>query len=224
MGSIAYSLNLDNSGQPPCAGPTKIRSIAKCAGLRTDAFMPFAELRNIFVEGRRRPEGTALNIQILVDVLGVALIAIGLLAAMVPALPGIPLIFGGIWLIAAVDQYLHIGLWWLVGIALIGAVALVMDFLAGVLGAKRAGASQRAVWGALLGTVVGLFFGLPGVLLGPFFGAVLGELAAGNSILRSTHVGVSAWVGLIFGTIIKLVASVTMVALFGFAWWWNRIP
>jgi uncharacterized protein YqgC (DUF456 family) len=72
--------------------------------------------------------------------------------------------------------------------------------------------------------LVGLFFGLPGLLLGPFLGALLGELAAGNSVLRSAHVGVSAWSGLIFGTIIKLVVSITMVALFGAAWWWNHAP
>jgi len=72
--------------------------------------------------------------------------------------------------------------------------------------------------------VIGLFFGLPGLLLGPFVGAVLGELTAGNSVLRSTQVGVSAWLGLIFGTIIKLVSSLMMVVLFGAGWWWNRGP
>jgi hypothetical protein len=155
-------------------------------------------------------------------VIAAALIAIGLVGAIVPALPGIPLIFGGIWLIAGVDHYRHLGLWWLLSIAFVGAVGLTLDLLAGALGVKRVGASPRAVWGALAGTVTGLFFGLPGLLLGPFFGAVLGELSAGNSILRSTHVGVSAWLGLIFGTIIKLVSSVTMVALFGAGWWLNR--
>jgi uncharacterized protein YqgC (DUF456 family) len=151
-----------------------------------------------------------------------ALILTGLVGAVVPAVPGIPLIFAGIWLIARVDQYRHVGPWWLAGIALVGVVGLTIDLVAGALGAKRVGASQRAVWGALLGTLVGLFFGLPGLLLGPFFGAVLGELAAGSSILRSTHVGASAWIGLIFGTMIKLVASVMMVALLGAGWWWNR--
>jgi hypothetical protein len=69
-----------------------------------------------------------------------------------------------------------------------------------------------------------MFFGLPGLLLGPFFGALIGELTAGNSLLRSAHVGVSAWAGLLLGALVKLVASVTMVALFGAAWWWNRTP
>jgi uncharacterized protein YqgC (DUF456 family) len=159
----------------------------------------------------------------LLDVIGAALIAAGLIGALVPALPGIPLIFGGIWLIAGVDGYRHLGVWWLLGIALVGVVGLTIDLLAGALGAKRVGASKLAVVGALAGTVVGLFFGLPGLLIGPFVGAVLGELAAGNSVQRSTAVGVSAWIGLLFGTLIKLVASIMMVALFGSGWWWNRV-
>ena len=162
-----------------------------------------------------------MQIDTLLYVVGALLILIGLAGAIVPMLPGIPLIFGGIWLIARVDHYNHLGVGWLVGIALVGAVGLTMDLLAAALGAKRVGASPRAVWGALLGTLIGLFFGLPGLLLGLFLGAVAGELSAGNSMLRGAHVGVSTWVGLLFGTLIKLVASVTMVALFGAGWWWN---
>lgn len=159
---------------------------------------------------------------ILLYVIAIALIVAGLVGAIVPTLPGIPLIFGGIWLIAGVDRYRHVGLWWLLGIAGIGAIGLTLDLLAGALGAKRVGASKQAVAGALAGTVIGLFLGLPGLLLGPFVGAVLGELAAGNSVLRSTQVGAGAWLGLIFGTIIKLVSSLMMVVLFGAGWWWNR--
>jgi uncharacterized protein YqgC (DUF456 family) len=164
-------------------------------------------------------ETITLRMAALWYLIAAALIVAGLVGAVVPALPGIPLIFGGIWLVARVDEYRHIGLWWLVGIGLVGAIGLTIDLIAGALGAKRVGASQRAVWGALLGTVIGLFFGLPGLLLGPFIGAVLGELYAGNSVLRSTHVGVSASIGLLFGTLIKLVASLTMVALFAAGWW-----
>jgi uncharacterized protein YqgC (DUF456 family) len=161
---------------------------------------------------------------VLLYAVATSLIVAGLAGAIVPTLPGIPLIFGGIWLIAGLDGYHHVGLWWLVGIAGVGAVGLALDFLAGAFGAKRVGASKQAVWGALAGTIIGLLFGLPGMLLGPFFGALIGELATGNSVLRSTHVGVGAWVGLIFGTIIKLVSSLMMVVLFGAGWWWNRGP
>jgi uncharacterized protein YqgC (DUF456 family) len=160
---------------------------------------------------------------IALNLLAAVLIVAGLLCAILPAVPGIPIIFAGIWLLAGVDGYEHLGKGWLIGIAVVGAVGISMDLLAGVLGAKRVGASRRALWGAFIGTLIGFFFGLPGLLLGPFAGAVLGELSAGNSPLRSTRVGVGTWIGLIFGTLVKVVASITMVALAGAGWWWNRV-
>ena len=159
---------------------------------------------------------------ILLYIVAAALIALGLAGAIIPTAPGIPLIFIGIWLIAGIDHYHHLGYGWLIVIAAVGAVGLAIDLLAGALGVKRVGASKQAVFGALLGTLIGLFFGLPGLLLGPFLGSVLGELAAGSSVLRSANVGVGAWLGLLFGTMVKLVSSFMMVALFGAAWWWNR--
>lgn len=154
--------------------------------------------------------------------LAAALIAVGLAGALVPAVPGIPLMFAGIWLISGMDQYRHLGRWWLLGIGTVGAVGLALDLLAAALGAKRVGASAQAVWGALAGTLIGLFVGVPGLLLGPFLGALIGELSSGARLRRSAQVGVSAWLGLIFGTIIKLAASLMMLALFGAGWWWNR--
>jgi uncharacterized protein YqgC (DUF456 family) len=150
-------------------------------------------------------------------VLAAALIVGGLLGSILPVLPGIPMVFGGIWLVAAVDGYRHLGMWWLVGIGALGVAGIAIDFVASTLGAKRVGASRRALWGAALGTVVGMFFGIPGLLIGPFAGALIGELASGNSVLRATHVGVGTWLGLLFGTLVKLVISFVMVGLFGLA-------
>ncbi len=150
------------------------------------------------------------------------LIAAGMIAAIVPSLPGIPLMFGGIWLLAGVDRYRHLGPGWLIAIGIVGAVGFGLDLIAGALGAKRLGASRRAVLGALAGSLIGLFFGLPGILVGPFLGAVVGELTAGNSVLRSTEVGVGTWIGLIFGTLAKFVACLMMLALAAAGWWWNR--
>jgi uncharacterized protein YqgC (DUF456 family) len=99
-----------------------------------------------------------------------------------------------------------------------------LDLTAAALGAKGVGASAQAVSGALIGTLIGLFLGIPGLIFGPFVGALMGELSAGGSLLRSTHVGIAAWIGLIFGTLVKLAASIMMVVLFAAAWWWNRQP
>ncbi len=156
-------------------------------------------------------------IDVALYLLAALLMIAGIAGAILPALPGIPLLFAGIWLAAAVDHYRHAGVWWLVAIAAIGMVGLVVDFVAGTLGAKRVGASSRALWGAAIGTLVGMFFGLPGLLLGPFLGAVAGELMSGTSVLRSTHVGISAWFGMLVGTLVKLVISFMMIGLFGFS-------
>ncbi len=150
-------------------------------------------------------------------VIAVVLVLVGLAGAILPMLPGIPLIFGGLWLAAWVDGYQHAGLWTLVIIAVLGLLGLLLDFVAGALGAKRVGASQMAVWGALIGTVIGMFFGLVGLLLGPFVGALAGELASGNSVLRSTHVSIGTWVGMLLGTLAKLVLSFMMIGVFLFA-------
>jgi uncharacterized protein len=150
-------------------------------------------------------------------VLAALLIVGGMAGAVMPTLPGIPMIFGGIWLAAAVDHYRHLGMWWLLIIGALGSVGVIVDFIASALGARRVGASRLALWGASLGTLIGMFFGVLGLLFGPFVGALLGELASGNSVLRSAHVGVGTWLGLLFGTLLKLVISFVMVGLFGLA-------
>jgi uncharacterized protein len=149
---------------------------------------------------------------------GALFILVGLVGAVLPAVPGIPLIFGGIWLIAWADGYRHLGMWWLLSIAIVGSIGLAVDLLAAALGAKRVGASRQAVLGAAIGTIVGIFFGLIGLLVGPFLGALAGELASGSTMTRSTQVGVGTWIGLLFGALVKLVASFMMVAMLATAW------
>ena len=150
-------------------------------------------------------------------VLAALLIVGGLAGSVLPSLPGIPMVFGGIWLVAAVDGYRHLGLWWLLIIGALGTLGVIVDFIASTLGAKRVGASKLALWGTSAGTLIGMFFGIPGLLFGPFLGALAGELASGTSVLRSAHVGVATWLGLLFGTFVKLVISFVMIGLFVFA-------
>jgi uncharacterized protein YqgC (DUF456 family) len=150
-------------------------------------------------------------------VLAAALIVGGLAGAILPILPGVPMIFGGIWLAAAVDEYRHLGWGWLVAIGIVAALGIAVDFISGSLGAKKIGASPRALWGAGIGTTIGMFFGLPGLLIGPFAGAVIGELWSGKSILRSAHVGVSTWFGMLLGIVAKVVLSFLMIGMAGVA-------
>jgi len=153
--------------------------------------------------------------------LAIALILGGLIGTVLPTLPGIPMIFGGLWLAAALDDYQHLGVSWLIVLGILAAFGVAMDFIAASLGAKRVGASSMAIWGASIGTFIGMFLGIPGLILGPFVGALAGELISSKSVLRSAHVGVGTWLGLLFGTLVKLVLSVVMVALAAGVWLLN---
>lgn len=94
------------------------------------------------------------------------------------------------------------------------ALSVMIDFLAAALGAKRLGASQWAFWGATLGAIVGMFFGLPGILLGPFVGAVAAELAAGHGTHQASRSGYGVWVGAVVGTAAKLAIAFLMLGVF----------
>lgn len=155
-----------------------------------------------------------MDISILWYVAAGVLILVGLAGIILPALPSVPLVFAGMWLAAWVGDYSEIGVWTVVSLGVLAGLAMLLDFVAGLLGARHVAASPAALWGATIGTVVGLFFGLPGLLLGPFLGAVAGELRSGASVTRSTHVGVATWIGLLFGTLAKLALSFTMLGIF----------
>lgn len=142
------------------------------------------------------------------------LVLTGVAGTVLPLLPGVPLVFAGLWLGAWIDGYQHVSGWTVLLLGVLTALSLIVDFVATALGAKRVGASAKAVSGAVLGTVVGIFFGLPGLLLGPFVGAVIGELAAQRSLERATVVGVATWVGLLLGTIAKLALAFAMIGVF----------
>jgi len=151
---------------------------------------------------------------LLLWLLAVTLILAGLAGAILPAIPGVPLVFAGLWLGAWIDDYARVSVGTVIGLGVLAAVAMAMDFIAGALGAKKVGASRQAIAGAAIGTFVGIFFGIPGLLLGPFIGAVAGELSARGSLAHATNVGVATWMGLLFGTLAKLALSLAMVGIF----------
>jgi uncharacterized protein YqgC (DUF456 family) len=150
-------------------------------------------------------------------VLAAVLVVVGFIGTIVPALPGVPLVFAGLFVAAWADGFQHVGVWTLIGLGVLTVIAVAVDFLAGLAGAKRVGASPLALIGAAIGTIVGLFFGIPGLLLGPFLGALVGELAAGGTLHRAANVGVGAWIGFLVGTVLKLGVCFAMLGLFALA-------
>ena len=162
--------------------------------------------------------------QVLLYILAGALMVIGLLGVILPALPGLPLVFGGMLLAAWVDGFERISVWTLVILGILTLLSLLIDFVATAMGAKRVGASRSAIVGAVIGTVVGLFFGIIGVFIAPFIGAVLGELLHRRKLERSdvshaAKVGLGTWFGIMLGVLSKLALGFAMLGLFFFAWY-----
>jgi len=141
------------------------------------------------------------------------LIIAGLAGTVIPAIPGVPLVFAGLFVCAWIGQFQTIG-WITVSVlAFLTLFAWVVDFVAGALGARYLGASARAFWGATIGAIAGMFFGLFGIILGPFIGAVIGELSGGRDVMSSGRAGLGAWIGMVVATAIKLAIAFLMVGM-----------
>jgi uncharacterized protein len=144
----------------------------------------------------------------------VVLIVVGVAGSLLPALPGTILVLAGIVLGAWLDDFTRVKWWVVMIVSILAVLAWVTDYLATVMGAKKAGASTMAIVGAALGTIAGIFMGLVGVLFMPFVGAVIGEYIAQKNAKQAAKVGLATWLGLLIGTVVKLVLVFMMIGVF----------
>ena len=147
-------------------------------------------------------------------ILSVALIVVGIAGTVLPALPGTLFVLAGIVLGAWIDDFTRVGWGVLTVVIVLAVLAWVLDYVAGLLGAKKAGASRQAIIGAALGTVAGLFMGIVGVLFMPLVGAAIGEWLAQRDHGRALKVGVATWLGIMAGLVSKVVIAFMMVGIF----------
>jgi uncharacterized protein YqgC (DUF456 family) len=169
-----------------------------------------------------------MNSEILLQALAVILIIAGLLGTVVPALPGMPLMFAGMLLSAWAGHFQAVSLTTIFLLAALTLIALIVDFVAGALGAKRVGASKLAIIGATLGAVAGLFTAPLGLIVGPFAGAAIGEYLhqqnetgkgdTQTQLTQATKVGVHTWIGMAVGIGVKVALAFVMLGIFIFAW------
>lgn len=154
--------------------------------------------------------------------LTIALMLVGLVGTVLPLLPGTTII-----LAAAVGHHFalgpqrSVGWWTLGGLLVLTVVSYVVDFASGALGAKHFGATRWGSIGGILGAIVGIFFGLPGIFLGPLIGVLGGELLGGRGLLPA---GRSTWgtlLGTTAGIVLKLMLGAAMIAWFLLAALWR---
>lgn len=144
----------------------------------------------------------------------VALMLIGLAGTVLPALPGTAFVLGGIVLGAWIDDFTRVGVGTLAVITVLAVAAWVLDYVAGLMGAKKAGASRQALIGAAIGTVAGLLMGVIGVLFMPLVGAAIGEYLARRDEKHALRVGVATWLGILAGLLAKVVIAFVMIGVF----------
>ena len=164
-----------------------------------------------------------MQTQPLYYVIAALLVLAGLAGTVLPAIPGLPLVFAGMLLAAWAGDFQQISIFTIVVLGVLTLLSLAIDFWATAVGAKRVGASRKAVVGAVIGTIAGIFFGPVGIFIGPFAGALAGELLHRRSLGQSdlgdaARIGFGTWLGIVFGVVLKLTLAFAMIGLFALAW------
>jgi len=147
-------------------------------------------------------------------VLAIALMAAGVVGTFLPVLPGAALVFAGMLLAAWIDHFQRIGWITLTILGALTVLVFLIDVVAALFGAKRVGASRLAITGAAVGTVIGMFFGIVGLLIAPFMGAFIGELVARGRMEPAARVGLATWLGMAVGALAKMAVVLAMLGVF----------
>ena len=143
-------------------------------------------------------------------ILGGILLLTGFLGGILPVLPGPPVSFLGLSALHLTEQY-DFTAKLLIIYAILSGVVVLLDYVIPVYGTKKFGASSYGTWGSGIGAVAGIFFSPFGIIVGPFLGAVIGELIYGKDGNKAAKAGFGAFLGFLAGTFIKLVVSGLMI-------------
>jgi uncharacterized protein YqgC (DUF456 family) len=159
-----------------------------------------------------------MDTTVLLWVLAAILVIAGIVGLVIPTLPGALLVLAGLVVAAWAEDFAYVGAGTITILILLTVIAYAVDFLSSALGAKHFGASKRSIIGATLGAFIGLlFFGLPGVLIGPFLGGVLGGLSGRQDLQAAGRAGMGASIGVVLGAVAKLAIVFSMLGVFALA-------
>lgn len=169
-------------------------------------------------------------------ILGAICLLLGLIGCVAPVIPGVPLSYVGLLLLHFTDRvqfsWQFLTVW-----AVIVIVIQVLDYFIPAWGTKKFGGSKYGVWGSTIGLLLGFFMGPWGIIVGPFVGAVVGELiyfnrhpqaiisgseqpasntqqAKNRNLTRALRAGFGSFVGLLTGTILKCICCGMMIVYF----------
>ncbi len=155
--------------------------------------------------------------EILLYLLGAIVLLAGLAGLLLPALPGAPLLVAGVVLLAWAGHFTVIGWGTVLAAAVLGGLIAAVDVLAGLLGARAFGASRWAMIGASAGLLVGLFLGIPGIVLGPALGALVFEYWKNPDLGKAAKAGVGTLIGFLVGSVVKVALAFVLLGLLALA-------
>ncbi|OPX86756.1 MAG: hypothetical protein A4E53_02788 [Pelotomaculum sp. PtaB.Bin104] len=148
-------------------------------------------------------------------IVAVVFFTVGVIGTILPMLPGAPLIWLGMLIYGLLVNFENLTWFFFIGQGLAVALVFLIDYLAGVVGAKHYGGSRAAIWGSILGGLLGtLLLGPFGLIIGPFIGAVVGEFYRNNDLNKAFQVGIGTLIGFLGGTVLKLAVEVIMIIWF----------
>ncbi len=154
-----------------------------------------------------------MDIDILWIILGAILLILGIIGSFAPVLPGPPLSYAALLMLMLTDKA-PFTTRFLVIWAIVAMVIIVLDYVIPAIGTKKFGGTKYGQWGSIAGVVIGIFLGPPGIIAGPFLGAILGELIGGKDMNFAIKSGIGSFLGFLAGTFIKLVYALVMVYFF----------
>ena len=143
---------------------------------------------------------------------------VGIIGCIVPGLPGAPIAYAGLW-IAQASECVDFSWQFLLIWGIVTIVVAVLDYFVPAWGTKYFGGTKYGVWGSTIGVFAGLIFGAVGVIVCPLIGAVIGELIGGKEVEDAFKAGWGSFIGLLCGTLLKLICCGLMtVALIQAIW------
>jgi uncharacterized protein YqgC (DUF456 family) len=147
-------------------------------------------------------------------IVAVLVMLVGIVGTLLPSMPGLPLIWLAMLVYGFVENFTEMTAGFLTATLVVVIVTQVAEQYARAWGAKRYGAGRAGTWGAVIGSIAGLFFMPIGLVVGPFIGAMAFELAAGRSSKEAIRAGVGGLVGVLGSVAVNFIIALTLTLAF----------